>query len=1635
MRPRTSNPLRLTVALVSVLTSLCARAQSEPQVTSVFPVAPLRAGAAQVELGVSALGPVERVLVTARGTSASSGDFASLDGRIVERDAAGAIPFHVLVPLSQPFPSDGLLTVTAEARISGTSAGPPLIVVFDASGPPPSIVPAEIQVRVLEEGIAIEVPYAGQLARAEASVVGVSALALREVSGSLERAEPSAFLRARRTILRPNLVMSPGKVRFLLPLREGAAVPPDGLIIGDVSLTGAFGQIVHASVTELAGSSDVDQLLSVTVEPSPLLLSQGFGQRVPLQVTGHFLLGGDIDLSGAGNGARYSSDNEAVAIVTRDGQVVARENGTAHIDVSIGGSPAQSVEVIVDSAASLEAVDVTPKNATIPRVGETLRLRLEGVLTSGVRTDLTLGALGTVWTSSDPTTLSVDTNGQVRSLRPGFASITAEHAGFTDTVTLEALDGAPSARIVAPPEVVAGSTFQVRALATDDVGVQSVQFLVNEVPAAIVTDAPFLLDLQAPPYGGQTLMVAALVTDTGGNVTTSEAVTVSVTGAAAGSVFEVVYDAPAPGALLVEELPHPLRVTSGDWRSDELGTGDFQVVRFYADGALIGSAHTPRVEWRKRNPDDEQPPVAVPLWEISYLPSTALKGRSVVIRAEAVDRNGSVATGDALVVRVAEDLPPLVHLSSPIGAEVPATQGVPLLVAGTVTDDALAFGATLELIANDGVATSTSVITPSSQGFSGSRAFSLTWTPPASSVGASVRLDVRATDARGNVTVVGFHAVVGQDQPPQVAVLSPAQGASVPTGSTVSLTANVVDESTSGARVTWRVDGAQVGAAVAPPYAVLWEVPATWAGRSVQIEAVASDASGNQSIASVSVAVVADSTPPSVSLVTPSEGYAHVETRDLLVTAAGLDNVGTDRIELLLDGQVVGADEAPPTNAGIPGSFVAHFVLPASRFVAGGSHPLVARAYDKSGNVGLSPTVTFQVIADGPPAVSFLSPAAGAQVTAGSSVEVFVDAADEVGVASVELFVDDIRFASRSLPPYRFAVRLSGDPRVVVLRARATDTGGSSADASIQVNVVSDQNRPLVAFQRPAAGERVFAGRPLEVEVAASDDVDVAAVTLSFAGDPQGPAVEIASAGLYEVHRWTVPVDPALAESTVALEARVTDGQGNSTTRTLEIAVSADTPPRVTVLSPSPGSHYREGEDVLVQLSVQDDDGVIGLVGRSGGAPVAALPTSGPKLDVTSARALTVRAPIVSAGQSATVGAAARDTAGQDDYADVELVVSPDVEAPTALLIAPIPDASGSFQAQAGRSVAVRVEVSDDVRVDRVALHVDGVEQTPGGSAVLSVLEERFEETVSDNPLAPGEILLSRRYRGVFAGTLSLVDVAPGTHALHAEAYDPAGNRTPTRSVSLEVAPQAEDEQDPSVTITLQGAPDARTVVAGSTIDVEVRAVDDNPIVAVELELDGAPLTVPSFDSKQSVRIAVEGVTLPSLPLLEVSRTITFTARATDSFGRTGERSVTRQVVQDLPPKVRVVGPQPDVVLVEEKRETTTLEMEDDTGVARAGVVLSSAQVVAAEPDAFFLAAPAAAPDQGATQVRLEVGTPQSFEIALESGALRVTPQESTSLGADAGRLVLSLLGLPAGTADVRVRYRYRIRPGQMRKR
>lgn len=151
---------------------------------------------------------------------------------------------------------------------------------------------------------------------------------------------------------------------------------------------------------------------------------------------------------------------------------------------------------------------------------------------------------------------------------------------------------------------------------------------------------------------------------------------------------------------------------------------------------------------------------------------------------------------------------------------------------------------------------------------------------------------------------------------------------------------------------------------------------------------------------------VADATPPSVTITSPSNGAT--VSGAINITASATDNVGVKSVSLSVDGVIIS------TLASAPYTF--------TWIADGNSHTIMATAKDAAGNSS-SNTITVSkntVTADiTPPSVSITSPANGASVS--GTVTIAVSASDNVGVRSVSLSVDGAVIGSATASPYSFS--------------------------------------------------------------------------------------------------------------------------------------------------------------------------------------------------------------------------------------------------------------------------------------------------------------------------------------------------------------------------------------------------------------------------------------------------------------------------------------------------------------------------------------------------------------------------------------------------------------------------------------
>ncbi|MEM2872942.1 MAG: S8 family serine peptidase [Nitrososphaerales archaeon] len=203
------------------------------------------------------------------------------------------------------------------------------------------------------------------------------------------------------------------------------------------------------------------------------------------------------------------------------------------------------------------------------------------------------------------------------------------------------------------------------------------------------------------------------------------------------------------------------------------------------------------------------------------------------------------------------------------------------------------------------------------------------------------------------------------------------------------------------------------------------------------------DALGALTLASGFVALK-DTEPPSVVITYPSDGIT--VSGSITISVDAYDNDCVSMVELYKDGVLYAVDNTAPFS----------FYWDTNN-ESNGCHTFVAKAYDASGNIGESDSVSVnvynEVVGDGTlPIVSITKPRNGAKVS--NNLKISASVSDESGISKVEFYVDDNLISiDYTYPYYCYWDTKSVGNGWHTITVRAYDKFGNFADASIMVNV------------------------------------------------------------------------------------------------------------------------------------------------------------------------------------------------------------------------------------------------------------------------------------------------------------------------------------------------------------------------------------------------------------------------------------------------------------------------------------------------------------------------------------------------------------------------------------------------------
>lgn len=314
---------------------------------------------------------------------------------------------------------------------------------------------------------------------------------------------------------------------------------------------------------------------------------------------------------------------------------------------------------------------------------------------------------------------------------------------------------------------------------------------------------------------------------------------------------------------------------------------------------------------------------------------------------------------------------------------------------------------------------------------------------------------------------IGRAYILGDDLgvAPQVAITAPANGASVPERSLLTLKATATDDVLVTA-VRFLVNGAVVAEDFKTPFQATFTVPA--GVTSLTLGAIATDLGDNQGTAQpVTVTVVADNKPV-VSLIAPVAGARIVEGTSISIAAEASDDIQVTKVEFFVSGTLRQTVTVAP--------YRFNFTVPLNTTQIS----IVAVATDSIGQTASTPALVLPVEDDLAPVVTLLEPLNGAQVIANSRVKIVAGASDDGTVQRVRFLVNGAFLGEDFLTPFESEVRGPATGVTMTISAIAEDNLGQQSQASVQIVGIPDPGTTvtgtvLLPDGQPAAGASVVA--------------------------------------------------------------------------------------------------------------------------------------------------------------------------------------------------------------------------------------------------------------------------------------------------------------------------------------------------------------------------------------------------------------------------------------------------------------------------------------------------------------------------------------------------------------------------------
>ncbi|MFD2035791.1 Ig-like domain-containing protein [Belliella marina] len=543
----------------------------------------------------------------------------------------------------------------------------------------------------------------------------------------------------------------------------------------------------------------------------------------------------------------------------------------------------------------------------------------------------------------------------------------------------------------------------------------------------------------------------------------------------------------------------------------------------------------------------------------------------------------------------------------------------------------------------------------------------------------SYNLQAKATNSnglKGETEVITINITEATNTPPTVSITSPSDNTHFTQGEAINIVANAQDSDGTVAKVEFYNGNTLLGTATSSPYSFNWDnAPAG----THTITAKATDDKGSVTTSAPINVQVGEkpNNPPTVSITSPSDNAHFTQGEAINIVANAQDSDGTvAKVEFYNGSTLLGTATSSPYSFNWDNA-------PA------GTHTITAKATDDKGSVTTSEPINVQVgeKPNNPPTVSITSPSDNAHFTQGEAINIVANAQDSDGtVAKVEFYNGNTLLGTVTSSPYSFNWD-NAPTGTHTITAKATDDKGSvTTSAPINVHVSEKPNTPpTVSITSPSDNAHFTQGEAINIVANAQDSDGTVAKVEFYNGNT---LLGTATSSPYNFNWDNAPV------GTHTITAKATDDKGAQVTSapiSIQVSEKPNTPPTVSITSPSDKALFTQGETINIVANAQDSDGTVTKVEFYNGSTLLGTATSSPYSFNWD------NAPI----GTHTITAKATDNKGSvTTSSPISIQVSEKQKSPSFRMISPVENEQYFYDENIELDVEVLAESSEIIKVE-----------------------------------------------------------------------------------------------------------------------------------------------------------------------------------------------------------------------------------------------------------------------------------------------------------------------------------------------